>query len=530
MLALKKIIGSILLCSFLFNFGIDADLNKESSRLFDNFRRAKNKTALVSNDNSNVFGVGYSIDVVKSKYLDAEDVKDGSPMLDEDWLKNTLANQSVNSIFKSDVYSMSDNSFESLLSSFDAKFSFSSNIGGTYDVFTANLSDGFKVRANMTYRNAASKYFYCLNYLYKNYEISLPKYSSNLIDIRNHLTPEYIEAVTNVLNGKLNYSTFFDTFGTHLIAKGIFGGKVEAYYSLISNDCYLGGDVKAELDSSIKAGIENCVEIGSNFSYSFKNATGINATHVKEQFRVNATGGEAFSATGINNFSTAFQSWTKSLSDKSGLIGSSQDGLIPVWNLLPSNLSTSSNIEKLKSYFRSYASRYYSDVNYNYYTSSELFVPEHRDNVEYFDYLINCEGTVYTKEGLQSDPLVWFVLDNGEGDYTCRFIRAFGYKRASISLYMDIKEINDGYQYIHLYNGPKDSYRCLGEKRYEHVPGKLDTEYSQAVIGFDIKLSDLNKIDDKYENKLFFYFSESGYGNNDWKYKHPRVLVTYYKD
>lgn len=41
--------------------------------------------------------------------------------------------------------------------------------------------------------------------------------------------------------------------------------------------------------------------------------------------------------------------------------------------------------------------------------------------------------------------------------------------------------------------------------------------------------ADLNKID-KYENKLFFYFSESGYGNNDWKYKHPRVLVTYYKD
>lgn len=277
--------------------------------------------------------------------MDAEDVKDGAPMLDEDWLKNTLANQSVKPLLYSDSFSMSDNSFESLLSSFDAKFSFSSNIGGTYDVFTANLSDGFKVSANMTYRHAASKYFYCLNYLYKNYEISLPKYSSNLTDIRNHLTPEYIEAVTNVLNGKLNYSTFFDTFGTHLIAKGIFGGKVEAYYSLISNDCYLGGDVKAELDSSIKAGIEGCVEAGSNFSYSFKNATGINATHVKEQFRVNATGGEAFSATGINNFSTAFQSWTKSLSDKSGLIGSSQDGLIPVWNLLPSNLSTSSNIE-----------------------------------------------------------------------------------------------------------------------------------------------------------------------------------------
>ena len=27
MFALKKIVGSILLCSFLFNFGIDADLN-----------------------------------------------------------------------------------------------------------------------------------------------------------------------------------------------------------------------------------------------------------------------------------------------------------------------------------------------------------------------------------------------------------------------------------------------------------------------------------------------------------------------
>lgn len=330
MSALKKTIGSILLCSFLFNFGIDADLNKESSRLFDNFRRAKNKTALVSNDNNNVFGVGYSIDVVKSKYLDAEDVKDGAPMLDEDWLKNTLANQSVKPLLYSDSFSMSDNSFESLLSSFDAKFSFSSNIGGTYDVFTANLS-------------------------------------------------------------------------------------------------------------------------------------------------------------------------------------------------------TSSNIEKLKSYFRSYASRYYSDVNYNYYTSSELFVPEHRDDLEYFDSL-NCEGTVYTREGLQSDPLVWFDLDNGKGDYTCRFIRAFGYKRAHVSLYMDIKEINDGYQYIHLYYGPKDSYRCLGEKRYEHVPGKLDTEYSQAVIGFDIKLSDLNEIDDKYENKLFFYFSESGYGENDWKYRDPRVLVTYYKE
>lgn len=42
--------------------------------------------------------------------------------------------------------------------------------------------------------------------------------------------------------------------------------------------------------------------------------------------------------------------------------------------------------------------------------------------------------------------------------------------------------------------------------------------------------ADLNKVDDKYENKLFFYFSESGYDNNDWKYRDPRVLVTYYKD
>ena len=129
-------------------------------------KHSQNKIRLVANGNENVFGVGYSIDAAKSRYLDAEDVKDGAPIFDEVWLNQTIDQQKVNHLYKTDTFAASSNSFKSLNASLATNFTLSSFLGGAIDVFTANLSRGFNNNSSMDDKFSGSKYLYALNYQY----------------------------------------------------------------------------------------------------------------------------------------------------------------------------------------------------------------------------------------------------------------------------------------------------------------------------------------------------------------------------
>ena len=494
-------------------------------------KHSQNKIRLVANGNENVFGVGYSIDAAKSRYLDAEDVKDGAPIFDEVWLNQTIDQQKVNHLYKTDTFAASSNSFKSLNASLATNFTLSSFLGGAIDVFTANLSRGFNNNSSMDYKFSGSKYLYALNYQYKNYEFSLPKYSSDLDQFRDHLDSIYVSDLRKVLSNQLTPSTFFEKYGTHVIAKGNFGGKAEIYYGITSNTYCLKGNIKAALDNSIKASIEGAISAGRDISFSFSNATALQNSKFNESFRAYTTGGTAFSATGINSFNSAFKSWTNSLDDKCGLIGTSKEGLIPLWNILPADLNTTANIDYLKSSFRNYTNNYANSIIDTYDPREPLYIPDHRSEPEYIQSQYN--GEEYTvkydkRVKFVKDPFLQFNLDEpGVGDYTCEYLKAYGYTKALVQLYIDIKEIDDGYQHVFLCSAYSNEEKyILKEWKYEHGPGRKETKYAQAVFNVEINLWDLN-ID---KNSLYFRFNASGFGNNDWMYRAPLVHVTYKLD
>ena len=57
-----------------------------------------------------------------------------------------------------------------------------------------------------------------------------------MIEKYNLKYDSYYNDVESLLYDELSSSTFFERYGTHVIAEGVFGGKIEINYGLISKE------------------------------------------------------------------------------------------------------------------------------------------------------------------------------------------------------------------------------------------------------------------------------------------------------
>lgn len=92
----------------------------------------------------------------------------------------------------------------------------------------------------------------------------------------------------------------------------------------------------------------------------------------------------------------------------------------------------------------------------------------------------------------------------------------------TISLSIQIKEVDDGYQHFFLYNGISENSTLLASKKFEHYPGAKNTSYASYIIRFDcIPLSLFNN------DEITIRYGASGEGDDDWKNKNLSVTLDY---
>ncbi len=484
--------------------------------------------AAESEINYNKTGLGYTINAVKNEYIDIAEIRTGSPIFNESWLDEKIANIVPDSINESTVHSYSSSNFRDINLDINLAFGLSESVAGIYDIFTGNAKLGFNLGANIHYKDYISQYYYTLQCNFDRYAYALPNYSSNLTDYRNHLHEDYLKKLNEFLSSPSSEKAeqFFDMYGTHLIAKGIYGGKLEVYYSAVSNKVAVGGKYKASITNEVNAGVMGLIEGGVNFNYSLAAALDISSELYKDSFVAKVRGGNPFPSTSLTSFNINYANWTETIDSKPSLIRTSSDGLIPLWNLLPDQYNTTYYQNLMFNYFKSYANSFFPDAEYD--NTVVLAIPCEMEKYR----PIRTETYTITDLGRWDQP--HDVIDlNNFAFYTPSIFEAEGFKTATILIKMEMREIDKGYQYICIYDDlcdnltdeQKDSHKIKPDIQYEYCGTSLGSTFGVVVFTFDnipiSKLANAKFLDIRY--------GASGSKDDDWQNRNLEIKINYYK-
>ena len=82
------------------------------------------------------------------------------------------------------------------------------------------------------------------------------------------------------------YSNFFDTYGTHVVIGGIYGGDFKSYYSIYSTTEAFTDEIKDKFEAGINAAYAKKSNIGADIHYSISNIEELDSsqTYVNSHF------------------------------------------------------------------------------------------------------------------------------------------------------------------------------------------------------------------------------------------------------
>jgi hypothetical protein len=105
-------------------------------------------------------------------------------------------------------------------------------------------------------------------------------------------------------------------------------------------------------------------------------------------------------------------------------------------------------------------------------------------------------------------------------------IKASGFTRIDFKIKLNVKEGDDGYQYIFLYKTISKSENALDSIKFEHASGRKDTSYwlhSEAELYFN------NISIDRFADSFVLRYGASGNGNDTWYNKELQLKLIFKK-
>jgi len=315
-------------------------------------------------------GIGYSIDVVTSSYVDVEAIKRNTPVFNEKELGKLSLYQT--DTLKSNSGEFSASSMQEISSKVNSEYYGSVSVSGRYGLFTSSLSANFKGSSSVTTTQKKSQYYYMLYQTVAAKTLELPGYG----DLENYtkiLSSSLLSDLEEMKNNEFTSEQFISKYGTHVIMAGIYGGKVEAYYTAFSSEYHKAETYASAVDAVVKAGIAGVVkgkvEGGSSSESEFKSTY----TNSQTNFSAHSIGGNVFASATLDSFASEYPAWAEGFnssdSDSSVLIGIPANGLVALWDLFPDKYSNEKT--ELETFFNQYAERNYNEFLKDY--KSNLF-------------------------------------------------------------------------------------------------------------------------------------------------------------
>lgn len=470
-------------------------------------------------------GVGRTINLVKHENVDYNQIKYDNPIFDLDWLSTqTKIKININQVTNQISH---ENSFENIVADFEEKANYSGSISLGSSIFSATADAKF-YDENMNYSDYTYQYYSSYSKKIELYSYELPNVHANTALYRRYLGDDYYFDCEDFLNGDLDRNTFFDRYGTHLVAKAVFGGSFDINYSMASNRY----DVWDELFDPLASYINNSLyyQVGTSSSINFDPFNNFSFSTSRAIQRLSFTvrgGSNSIEIQHAQEIPTAFNTWSSSVSSSPKIIKIPSNGLIPLWEFLPVPYYNTEYKNYFIEQYMLYANAY-EEILLDVYTPSIFDIT---DGVETgFSMLRYGERTITGDS--QFDQDYDYVDLNQRFDLKFDYMRAHGYNSIDIYLQFEMKEIYMGYQLIYFYYSEKESDDYLIQDfEYELDGAILGNEYTPVgFVRFSVPISTfINNDPDDYA-KIVFRYSARGALMNYWANKEIYCNVVYFKE
>lgn len=146
----------------------------------------------------------------------------------------------------------------------------------------------------------------------------------------------------------------FEKYGTHIITQAVIGGRMELDYTITAND----SSTTSEELLNIAGGLDLKVAVvkgSAEASYNQEKMKEIKNKDCSITTTVRVYGGNTTGAsviTDLESFANAYPKWYDSINDDTlTFIGTTQCGLLPIWDLLPDDEDGNKRKDELKAYY-----------------------------------------------------------------------------------------------------------------------------------------------------------------------------------
>lgn len=453
-------------------------------------------------------GLGCSINLLDADDISINNVEVGQPVLSSSFFNNatiTETNPNASLTLISDGFT-----FEDYYEKMQLNYQNNTELSGKKGPLSVSAKVGFTSGTTLEHSEYGSQYFYNQSYKDTRYSLVIQNYKSNLSQFSNNLNDNYISFLSYVDDGYFTWQYFFDTYGTHLIAEADYGAKLDMYYSVCSNKLVLDETYSAEITAEIEAGLSDAENGSTSSTIDLTNIDHIEQGDVSKAMFIKAIGGDSFSTSDLSQYAESYSAWVDSISKyTSTLIGVSDDGLIPLWDILPSQYRHLAY--EMESAYNDIALTKYNSTR-NYFESAQIFATEYE--------MIRTTSKLITDSGRFNQH--YDKVDLGDANINFDVLKLMGYKYVNIDIIFDHKEVNDGYQYFFIFKSSLESNEHLiHTQQFEHVPGSKDKTYITEEFN-------LNAISiDQFSGKTFIIrWGASGSFNDDWYNKNLQVRVS----
>jgi len=347
-------------------------------------------------------------------------------------------------------------------------------------------------------------------YMFSTNMIRIVKDAYNIKDIEDldkYLTERFKSDLESMTASKI-----IEKYGTHVMLGGVLGARLDYHYSIKKNSVAYTIDfetlVKGKADANllfIKAGVNSSYETDVNFSNYFDKLTEYTKTVV--------SGGKPEYGQSIQS-KQEYDAWINSIEGNEIWIDYYPNSLLPISELVTDN-QRKSNLEiAIKDYLES--NKIFVKDLPNVYETESLLIPGERE--------INDDGRFK-----QPDEQVYFssfkdVYDNG---ISMSEMKIQGYKWVVFVFSLDIKEVNDGYQQILIYNTHEDNDNNnneVAEIELETTPNGIKNDW----VTMPGETKDIS-IDRFTEQSFTIRFSAHGDGEDTWKNRNMSVMLRFKK-
>jgi|GEM_PF-3541704 MAC/Perforin domain. len=464
-------------------------------------------------ENNTAEELGYAINVIKTN--DHLRFNLGAPVLEPEFLEN-LSAKKVTNVYQNETINKST-SFSDISKKFSDEFSGAISGGTTISIFKGSIKNSYESMMNTSYSNYVSQYYGRHTFRKVVCELALPNYSTFAYTYQKFYSESFLrhlEMLNKNRTGKA-FIDFFDKFGTHVIVSALYGGQLENYYSVLSDKIEFTSEVKNAISNQIQISVDNLSNINSSTKLEFTSAQSNISQNSEFNSRTYIRGGKSTYKSNLENEMGGYYiQWKNTINEENAaLIGYSDGGLLPLWEVLPSQYAQLKSL--MRNYFNAYAKAYNDSIQTNFeYNGKNYTLDEYTDEIT-----LRTDPVTINDSGRFNNHYDIINLKDLLGVYKTT-LEEEEIKKIYIKVSFDAREVNDGYQYVFLYAKEKESGNTLfGTKQFEHTAGKKNTSYKHYTFEFQLFVSQL------FNEKIYIRYGASGSLDDDWKNKNLKVEI-----